>query len=143
MNVTLILADAAQEVGGKLYILGGGWSVTGPEPTPMALAIKIGVPWDQANRRHQFKIMLLGEDGERPQILEPATGQPQAVDFEFGGDLEVGRPPGLPPGTEIDAAMAVTLAPIPLIPGRGYVWRLEINGESKDHWQLAFRVRSR
>lgn len=140
MNVTLILADAAQEVGGKLYILGGGWSLTGPEPTPMALAIKIGVPWDQANRKHQFRIALLGEDGERPQMIGP-DGQVQISEMEFGGDLEVGRPPGLPPGTEIDAAMAITLMPMPFIPGRGYVWRLEINGESRDHWQLAFRVR--
>jgi len=25
VKVTMMLADAAQEVGGKLYILGGGW----------------------------------------------------------------------------------------------------------------------
>ena len=29
-KVTMMLADAAQAVEGKLYILGGGWSVTGP-----------------------------------------------------------------------------------------------------------------
>ena len=44
--MTLMLADSAQEVGGKLYILGGGWSVTGPVVPPSAVAIKIDVPWD-------------------------------------------------------------------------------------------------
>ena len=39
-----MLADSAQEVGGKLYILGGGWSVTGPVVPPSAVAIKIDVP---------------------------------------------------------------------------------------------------
>jgi hypothetical protein len=41
----MLLADAAQEAAGKLYILGGGWSVTGPQMPPMAIALKIDVPW--------------------------------------------------------------------------------------------------
>ena len=44
MKVTMLLADAAQAVNGKLYILGGGWSVAGPDPTPMAIALKMEVP---------------------------------------------------------------------------------------------------
>ena len=38
MKVTILLADAAQAVEGKLYILGGGWSITGPDPSPMSRA---------------------------------------------------------------------------------------------------------
>ena len=44
-----MLADAAQAVEGKLYILGGGWSVTGPEPSASAIAAYIQVPWDRTN----------------------------------------------------------------------------------------------
>ena len=54
MKLTMLLADAAEAVGGKLYILGGGWSITGPQPTPSAIAIKIDVPWDQTNKVHTF-----------------------------------------------------------------------------------------
>src|SRR3989304_5729195 len=50
MKVTMLLADAAQAIGGKLYILGGGWSVTGPHPTAAAIAPQIEGPWDEANR---------------------------------------------------------------------------------------------
>ena len=37
MKVSLLLADSAQAVAGKLYLLGGGWTVTGPEPSPFAM----------------------------------------------------------------------------------------------------------
>ncbi|MDQ3354462.1 MAG: hypothetical protein M3507_08295, partial [Actinomycetota bacterium] len=64
MKVTMLLADAAQAVGGKLFILGGGWSVTGPGPAPMAMAIKIEVPWDRTNQRHHWALDLIDQDGQ-------------------------------------------------------------------------------
>ena len=30
----MMLCDAAQVSDGKLYVLGGGWSMTGPDPVP-------------------------------------------------------------------------------------------------------------
>ena len=38
----MLLADAAQVSEGKLHILGGGWSVTGP-PAPSAIALLVEV----------------------------------------------------------------------------------------------------
>jgi hypothetical protein len=38
MKVNLLLADPADAVGGKLYINGGGWNVTGLQPVPFAIA---------------------------------------------------------------------------------------------------------
>ena len=99
MRVTMMLADAAQESGGKLYILGGGWSVTGPEIPPSALAMKIDVPWDQANRRHHWMLELVTEDGVPVEI----EGQAVRVDGEF----EVGRPPGAAPGRTSTFRVAV------------------------------------
>jgi hypothetical protein len=68
VKVTILLADAAQAVNGKLYILGGGWSITGPEPTSMAIAIQIEVPWTDSNQRHTLRLALLNEDG-RPVMV--------------------------------------------------------------------------
>src|SRR5437870_630823 len=73
MKVTMLLADSVQAVGGKLYILGGGWSITGP-PTPSGIAILIEVPWDQTNRKHPWKPELLDSDGE-PVMLETPVGE--------------------------------------------------------------------
>jgi hypothetical protein len=38
LNVTLVLADYAVVSDGKLTIVGGGWSITGPDPAPSAVA---------------------------------------------------------------------------------------------------------
>ena len=46
MKVTMLLADAVRAFGGKLYILGGGRSMIPSEHTPMAIAIKVEVPWE-------------------------------------------------------------------------------------------------
>jgi hypothetical protein len=118
VKITMLLADAAQQVGGKLYILGGGWSTTGSPTAPMAVAIKIEVPWDRTNVSHDWRLALVDADGRPVQ-----TSDDRAV--EVSGQLEVGRPAGLPDGTPLDAPLVVTFGSMPLSPGR-YEWRLEI-----------------
>ena len=135
MMATLMLADAAQAIDNKLYVLGGGWSMTGPDPSPSALAIALKVPWDEANRRHDLRVELLDADG-RPITLGPDE-RPVVIESHF----EVGRPPGLRPGTPIDLALAVNLGPVPLPPGGRYEWRLAIDGHSESHWHAAFSTR--
>lgn len=133
----MILADSAQVAEGKLYILGGGWSVTGPGPSPSAIAIKIAVPWTSANQRHSWQLDLINPDG-RPVLLETPDGL-QAPSVQ--GEFEVGRPPGLPPGSAIDVPIAITLGPIPLEPGQQYMWQLSIDGHAADEWRCVFTVR--
>ena len=135
MRVTMLLADAAQEVNGKLYILGGGWSVTGPVLPPMAIALKLDVPWSDAQRPHEFLLQLVDADGHAVRI------EGQDADVRAGGQFEVGRPPGLPAGTDIDFAFAVSVGSLPLRPGR-YAWQLWIDGETAVGWQRPFQVRA-
>ncbi len=138
MEATMLLCDSAEAVNGKLYILGAGWSVTGPVPAPSALAIKIDVPWNYANRRFPADLELLTSDGV-PVTVPDQLGQPQPVRFHF--DFEVGRPPGVAPGSTLDAVLAVSVPPLPLMAGSRFVWRLTINGETRQHWQVAFATR--
>src|SRR5581483_1630041 len=122
MEVTMLLCDAAQSVNGKLYILGGGFSVVFVAPgsvSTMALAIKIEVPWDQTNRKITFELKLLTEDGADVDL---GRGPVLA-----GGEFEVGRPPGLKAGSNIDVPLAFPFAGLPLQLG-GYVWEFSING---------------
>ena len=139
MKVTLLLADAAQAVNGKLYVLGGGWSLTGPEPAPMALAVKIEVPWDRANIKHRWRLELLDEDGAPVEVVATPEGGTQPLRIE--GEFEAGRPPGLKPGTPLDVALALNLAPLPLPGGGRFVWRLGIDGWDED-WHVAFSTRA-
>ena len=125
MNTTLLLCDHAQEVAGKLYILGGGWSIYRGAPVTMGLAVKISVPWDAANIPHDFTARLVTEDGQDPH-LPNSEGALDPTRIEFQGRFEAGRPAGLAPGSDLDAPFAVNIAGLPLIPGR-YEWQVEID----------------
>jgi hypothetical protein len=138
VKVTMLLADAAQAVGGKLYVLGGGWSVIGPGPATMALAIKIDVPWDQTNLRHQWVLDLVDADG-RP-VRVPAPEGERAV--QITGNFEVGRPAGLAQGSPIDLPLAITIGPLALPAATRCVWQLTIDGATDPGWRVAFSVRS-
>jgi len=133
----MLLADYAVVSDGKLTIVGGGWSQTGPEPASFGIGLLIQVPWDQANTPHVFSVELLDADGVSV-TFETDQGEDQAV--AFSGHFEVGRPPGLKPGTPLDFPVAVNSTPLPLEPGR-YEWRLTIDDEARQDWTLAFTVR--
>jgi hypothetical protein len=138
VKATLLLADYAVVSDGKLTIVGGGWSQTGPDPAAFGIGLLIQVPWDQANAPHTFSVELLDADGTAVSFeTDDVDEQPVA----FGGDFEVGRPPGLKPGTPLDFPVAVNSTPLPLEPGR-YEWRLTIDGESRADWTLPFTVRT-
>jgi hypothetical protein len=141
VKATMLLADYVVVSDGKLTIVGGGWSQTGPEPAPFGIGLLIQVPWDQANTPHQFKVQLLDADGAAVSFDEddPESESDQSV--EFGGEFEVGRPPGLKPGTPLDFPVAVNSVPLPLEPGR-YEWRLTIDEQSRQDWTLPFTVRA-
>lgn len=136
MRVTMMLCDHAQVAEGKLYIIGGGWSVTGPGQNPSAIAMKIDVPWDRTNKPIRMLLRLLGQDGE-PVVTDAAVPQP----IEIHGQFEVGRPPGLKQGTPIDMPVAINLPPLPLAPGQRFTWELELDGEHREEWHLTFTTR--
>jgi hypothetical protein len=138
MKVTMLLADYAVVADRKLVIVGGGWSMTGPAPVPSAVAIKIEVPWDQANAKHKMRLELVDADGE-PVLVPTEGGLEQQLAIE--GEFETGRPPGLKPGTPLDVMLAVNLPPQPLATGTQYDWRLSIDGQTDEDWHLAFTVR--
>lgn len=138
MRATLLLCDFAAVADSKLYISGGGWSITGPAPSPAAIAILISVPWDQANHQHHFSLVLERQDGDKVTRTNE-LGQESPI--EFVADFEVGRPPGVPLGTPLEMPVAINLPPLPLEPGSRYRWVLEIDDERADEWNLPFSVR--
>jgi hypothetical protein len=96
----VILCDAAQVQGEKLFILGGGWSQIWVKQFPaqhhMAVAAGILVPWLETNAKHQFKLQVRGEEG--------------TVFSEAQGEFEHGRPPGLAPGSTQRVMLAMTMS---------------------------------
>jgi hypothetical protein len=95
----MMLCDAAQVSDGKLYVLGGGWSMTGPDPVPSAIALKIDVGWHEAEAPHHWELFLEDADG-RPVMVDTPDGEHPV---EVRGEFTVGRPPGIPEGSPIPA----------------------------------------
>jgi len=137
MRVTMLLCDAAQVADGKLYILGGGWSLIGPDPMPSAIALKIDVDWTEVERAHHWELFLVDEDGGPVMAEMPEGSQP----IEVRGDFEVNRPVAVPPGSPVDVALALNFGPLPLSPATRYSWRLVIDGETNEDWVLTFSTR--
>lgn len=118
----MLLCDSAQSVGGKLFVLGGGWSLLKKtdQPMSMALAVKLAIPWSRSNERHRIHAQLESDQG--------SVVQHEGEDVRAEGEIEVGRPPGLKPGTPLDAAFVLTFQGLALAPG-GYVWVLRADGD--------------
>jgi hypothetical protein len=133
----MMLCDHAQVAGGKLFISGGGWSVTSTPTPPSSVAVLLQIPWTEANRKLSFKLHLLNGDGE-PVFQPNMTGQPAPV--EISGELELGRPPGLPEGTMLEAPLAMNVPQLLLQPGR-YMWEFRIDDETREEWQVVFLAR--
>lgn len=97
MEATVLLCDFAEAINGKLYVMGGGWSnLNAPgRPVNVSLAIVVSVPWDRTNHRHRLTIELIDGEGQPVDM----QGAPVAVESRF----EVGRPPGVKPGTSLNA----------------------------------------
>lgn len=137
MKLTMLLCDAAQAVNGKLYILGGGWNVTGPQPAASAIALQIDVPWDEANKQHNLKLVLVTDDGKPVMVPTPTGERP----VELGAQFEVGRPAGHRAGAPISVAVAINIGPLPLRPDSRFEWRGSINEDTHESWRLAFATR--
>src|SRR5438552_11045779 len=93
----LLLADSAEVINNKLYMLGGGWEVyhlNTPARVKFALAASFKVPWVATNQPHKFEVQILTEDGQTPLM-------------GFGGEFEVGRPPGMPAGSSQRSQIAI------------------------------------
>jgi hypothetical protein len=114
----LILADAVQAVNGKLYMLGGGWSVlhaaTIPTTRPLGIALGLRVPWQETNQLHRLEIKMLDADGA--PVIPPMQAQ-----------LEMGRPPGLR-GADQTAVIAVNAA-VQFSKTGSYVVQVAIEGQ--------------
>jgi hypothetical protein len=135
IKVTMMLADYAQVADGKMNVIGAGWTVTGPQPAPFAIALLLEVPWNLANVQHQFRMELIDLDG----VPVAPLGSDEPIVIE--GQFEIGRPAGTRTGTALPFMAALNSGPLPLEPGGDYEWRLAIDGETREEWRLAFSTR--
>jgi hypothetical protein len=96
---TAMIADGAQQVGGKLYVLGGQWdrlmvsSFPAQHPT-MAVVLVIKVEYNEALDRHHLDVQLT------------LDGQP--MDAKATGEIITGHSPGQVRGAPSFVPLALT-----------------------------------
>ena len=96
----IILADAAEVVNNKLYLIGGGWetlTINSDPPLlhPCSVAVAFSVPWNETDQRHTMELSVDDQDGMQLAKVE--------------GQVEVGKPPGIPLGKAQRVQMAIRM----------------------------------
>jgi hypothetical protein len=115
----LILADHAEIIGGKLYLMGGGWDTLTvnsgfPITKPVGLAAAFRVPWNETNQPQNVEIEIQTDDGD-------SVGK-------VGAQFEVGRPPGMKAGQNQRFQLAANL-PLTLAGPGSYVIVARVEGQ--------------
>ena len=98
----LILADRAEAINGKLYMMGGSWDQIGvvdfTKPITFTIALGILIPWNATNVDHKLQVHLLDEDGNKL--------------FSVDGGFKAGRPPQLPQGAAQHNVLAIAVGAV-------------------------------
>ena len=103
LAIDMFLADRAEAINGKLYVMGGAWDrlqvpeLPGPLPVPISVAVVITVPWSLTNKEFTFSLELVDVDNN-PVALPLEEGEDAGL---FSIPFEVGRPPGLREGRPV------------------------------------------
>jgi hypothetical protein len=126
-----LLADHAEVINGKLYLMGGGLDTFSAPRAParvrFAVALGVLVGWDETNLPIALRLQLEDDDG----------GLVLALD----GQLQVGRPPHLPAGASQLAQAAVIIeAELAAFGGYRVVVSATCAGGEEDRRTLPFRL---
>jgi hypothetical protein len=114
----LLLADRAEAVNGKLYMLGGAWERIGvadfAQPLTISIALGVLVPWSQTNMSHTVGLTLRDADG-------------RWLDFRIEASFVTGRPPFL--SGEVQRVLMAIPGQSVVLPGPGnYVLVASLDG---------------
>jgi hypothetical protein len=124
----VLLADRAESIGGKLYVMGGGFDRVGLGQIPGAanfdVAVSVLVGYNETNVPIAFELRCEDPDGQ--PVFPPMQGS-----------IEVGRPPGMAAGSQ-QRVMLVLRGPFTFQAPGEYAWVALLDGEERH--RTAFRV---
>ncbi|MGH2346179.1 MAG: DUF6941 family protein [Chloroflexota bacterium] len=127
---TFMLADRAEVLQGKLYIMGGSLDIflaTGfPTAITFGIALVVAIPWNHTNEEIALSV-----------VFEDADGQ---VLGRMDAPITVGRPPNLGKGDEQLVPLAVSNLTFAISKAGAFVALSSLNG--KPGPRATFRVQS-
>lgn len=135
VEVTAFLADSAEAVGGKLYVLGAGWDMVAVRTLPavqarVALGLLVHTGWNDTDAEHDINVHLETEDGALVPLVRQGPGvEPGNVIGEIGHRFVAQRPPMLRPGDTQTHPVTFTVNDLVLDHVGGYSWVIRVDGE--------------
>ena len=94
----LLLADHAESLNGKLYVMGGGWDqLTSSDlsgPAKLSIACGVQIPWNETDDDHRLSL-----------IVEDSDNNPIAPALQVG--FKTGRSPSMVRGSSAHVPFAV------------------------------------
>lgn len=94
----LLLADRAEVLNGKLYMMGGAWDRRNirdiAAPVPLSIVVGVLIPWNLTNEPHQLRLRIEDEDGN-------------PVPPEVEATVNVGRPVNATQGQSFRATAVI------------------------------------
>ncbi|MGE0601109.1 MAG: hypothetical protein AB7J35_15670 [Dehalococcoidia bacterium] len=126
----LLLAEHAEVTGSKLYLMGGGWDTMNVPDVPanirLTLAAGVRVEWDETNTT--IPLVVRVDDDDAQEV------------FRLDGQMNVGRPPQLLPGTSQLSQMTFVMQ-IQLKAAGGYrITLVAGTGEREVRRSIPFRL---
>lgn len=117
----MLLADRAEAVNGKLYMVGGGFDRVGlvqiPGPADFDVAVGVLVGYNETNVPHRIELALEDEDNKPIQA---------AIQAQF----EIGKPAGMKLG-QAQRFQLVLRGPFAIPKAGAYHWAVSLDGERK------------
>lgn len=144
MQAFLVLCDAAQvdPSTGKISMLGGDWSVIGPESPSMALVVFLRVTWEEIQPARPFTLRLLDSEGQ--PVVAPGKGGEGPVQF-YGAFSINESSPTVDDKTarlvDVHSSFPVSAPGIAssLTPGARYTWLFTLDGQELASVDFAVR----
>lgn len=125
-----LIADHAEVVNGKLYLMGGGWDTTyAPQaPALVRLCVATGVRIDWGELGREFPVLIVIEDDDGGELVR------------IQGAVSATQAPHSVPGSAQLAQIAASL-PLTLSAFGGYRVHISVGPEGEaEHCNLPFRL---
>jgi hypothetical protein len=134
IGITAFLADSAESVNGKLYVLGAGWDQVVVSSLPavqqrVAVGVLARVGWNDTGTEHDVTLRLETEDGEAVPLARHAAGMPAGTAVAaIGHRFTTGRSALVRPGDDQTHPVTFTINDLLLERVGGYSWVIEVDG---------------
>ncbi|WP_420367223.1 DUF6941 family protein [Curtobacterium sp. L1-20] len=132
IHLTAFLADSAEAVNGKLYVLGAGWDTLAAPSFPtvqprIAIGVIVHVGWNDTDTEHELALRLETEDGQLLPLAGDGSDPGTAV-VQLGQRFTAHRFPGLTPGADQAHPLTFTINNLRVPHSGGYSWALLVDG---------------